>query len=155
MAECATHFFFREKIIATVNRLVSDADIRHMTDWFVAAFHKYIIGIQEICVDILCNVHLFAGIEPFRLRCVCHAESYNHAMDVRLTVGFAVPPEGTMGKINIVITGAKGTVFPQDANEGVKYASPSVMALRSRHKKSTSGGGAFFFSCRYSAVHVE
>ena len=102
------HFFLLKQIIAIVDWLIADSNFRHVTNGFATAFHKDVFPIQQITVDIIylliavCIVQL-SGIGVRR-----YAESDNHTMHMSLDFRFAVPSEGTVGKINVNTVGKQG-----------------------------------------------
>lgn len=56
------HFLFGEQIIASINGFIAYSDFGNITNWLASAFHKHIIRIQQIAVDILNNLSTVASI---------------------------------------------------------------------------------------------
>ena len=81
--------------------LITQTHCGNITNWFITAFHKYIISINQVAIDVADNLWPSVGIN--RTGCVIgsKAETNNHTMHMRLAAGFAVPTECTVRKVNV------------------------------------------------------
>ena len=95
------HRFLSEKIVPAIYRLVSNANFRNVADRLISAFHKNVVSIQKIAIDVFRNLGTIRRKNHFRFVIGCCAEPYDHTMNVGLNFCFTVPAKGAVGKVNM------------------------------------------------------
>ena len=133
-------FFLIQYKMPAVSRAITSRHFWGITDRRVSAFYEYICSLDQICIDILNDLHSFRGIKLLRLVVWRNAKSYNNTMYMGPTACFAIPTESTMSKINMNIKTIKQRL-PHTSNLFTLRNRVGGHVRRTNFRRVSAGGG--------------
>ena len=93
--------FFGEQVIAAINRLIPDSNLRHVAEWTASTASNNVFAVNQVGVDMRRGRRMIVFKDDFLRRGIAVAETHNDAMNVCFLRRFAIPDKRPPSEINM------------------------------------------------------